>query len=175
MQLRDYLTVETYQALLARVLLFVPQVVTGILIFLLFWGGSWFVGRIIRRVGTVAKLDVGLIELLARIAKILILSCGAMTALGTLGVDVTALVTGLGLTGFALGFALKDIIANALSGILILIYEPFLRGDTINVTGFEGTVLDINLRYTVLENDGKKTFVPNSNLFTNPVVVTRRA
>ena len=44
---------------------------------------------------------------------------GFVTALGSVGVDVSALVAGLGLTGFALGFALKDTISNLLSGVLI--------------------------------------------------------
>lgn len=98
---------------------------------------------------------------------------GIMTALGTLGVDVSALVAGLGLTGFALGFALKDVISNALSGILILVYQPFRKGSVINVTGSEGMVVEINLRYTVLQGDDKLSFVPNATLFTNTVVVVK--
>jgi small-conductance mechanosensitive channel len=75
------------------------------------------------------------------------------------------------LTGFAVGFALKDVISNALSGILIIVYEPFHRSDHIAVTGLEGTVTEINLRYTVLDAQGNRVFIPNANLFTNPVVV----
>ncbi len=81
-------------------------------------------------------------SILARTAKLALLCIGVISALGTLGVDVTAMVTGLGLTGFAVGFALKDIISNSLAGILILIYKPFQRHDRIMVTfcadGFGG-------------------------------------
>ena len=96
---------------------------------------------------------------------------GAVTALGTAGVDVAALVAGLGLTGFALGFAFKDIISNVLSGILIIVYKPFDYDDHIKVSSFEGTVTSIDLRYTQLEADGRKIFVPNSMLFTNAITV----
>jgi small conductance mechanosensitive channel len=89
-----------------------------------------------------------------------------------MGIDVTALVTGLGLTGFAVGFALKDIISNALSGMLVILYKPFKNGDHISVTALEGTVADVNLRYTVLNAEGKRIFVPNSSLMTNPIIVT---
>ena len=92
--------------------------------------------------------------------------------MGTAGIDVSALVAGLGLTGFALGFAFRDVLSNVLAGVLILMYRPFRRGDRIAVSGLEGTVTGIDLRYTILENDGKTILIPNSNLFTNPIVVT---
>ena len=77
----------------------------------------------------------------------------------------------LGLTGFAVGFALKDSISNLLSGVLILIHRPFSVGDTIKVKTFEGLVSAIDLRYTQLERDGEKILVPNSLLFTNPISI----
>lgn len=96
---------------------------------------------------------------------------GAVTALGTAGVDVAALVAGLGLTGFALGFALKDIISNVLAGVLILIYKPFQHNDQITIKSFHGKVTRIDLRYTTLELEGKAIFIPNSMLFTDVITV----
>ena len=89
-----------------------------------------------------------------------------------MGMNVTALVAGLGLTGFAVGFALKDVISNALAGILIIIYKPFKQKDHITVSSFAGQVCSIDLRYTVLEAQGKKIFIPNAMLFSNAVSVT---
>jgi small-conductance mechanosensitive channel len=80
-------------------------------------------------------------------------------------------VAGLGLTGFALGFALKDTISNLLSGILILLYQPFKIGNTIKVSGYEGDVVSIDLRYTELNSEGNKILIPNSKLFTDPIIV----
>jgi len=84
----------------------------------------------------------------------------------TLGVNVSALVAGLGLTGFALGYALKDSISNLLAGILILIYRPFGINNKVKVDKNEGTVTHIDLRYTTLENETGKILIPNSKLFT---------
>jgi small-conductance mechanosensitive channel len=86
-----------------------------------------------------------------------------------MGVNVSALVASLGLTGFALGFALKDALSNLLAGALILIYQPFRCGDTIKVAGCEGEVTEINLRYTILRGDGKTHLIPNATLYTNTV------
>jgi small-conductance mechanosensitive channel len=73
------------------------------------------------------------------------------------------------LTGFALGFALKDVLSNFIAGVLILLYRPFHLYDHITVAGLEGTVTEIDLRYTTLQKEGQKYLVPNSILFTNSI------
>ena len=70
-----------------------------------------------------------------------------------------------------MGFALKDTISNLLSGILILLYQPFKIGNTIKVSGYEGDVVSIDLRYTELNSEGNKILIPNSKLFTDPITV----
>lgn len=156
---------------------FVPRLVTGAGIFLGFWIAGvvveYVVSRFDRKVGEGRK-DV--FQFLAKIVKTCVLVFGAVTALGTLGINVSALVAGLGLTGFALGFALKDVLSNLLAGMLILIYRPFRINDRILVTGanLEGLVIHIDLRYTVLQNEDKLLLVPNSMLFTNALVKSLR-
>jgi small conductance mechanosensitive channel len=60
-----------------------------------------------------------------------------------------------------------------LAGILILVYEPFRRGDHVAVAGLEGTVTAIDFRYTTLKLEDKLVLVPNANLFTKEIVVKR--
>ena len=82
------------------------------------------------------------------------------------------MIAGLGLTGFALGFALRDAVSNLIAGALILLYQPFGYGDKITVGGSSGTVVRINFRYTVLEAvGGTIILVPNSSMFSNSVKV----
>jgi small-conductance mechanosensitive channel len=139
--------------------------------------GLWITGKvlghIVERLARVRRMDEGLAGFLGQSIHTILFVLGIVTALGTLGIDVTALVAGLGLTGFALSLALKDILSNALSGILILTSHPFRTGDRVGVQGFEGRVVEINLRYTVLENEGKTIFVPNATLMANVVVVNK--
>lgn len=113
----------------------------ALLIFIGFWIASRVVKAFVRRVaraGRPQRCDV--VNLLGTTARWLILGFGFVTALGTLGVDITGLIAGLGLTGFALGFALKDIISSTVAGVLILLNRPFTAGDRIKVSGVEGTV-----------------------------------
>ena len=113
--------------------------------------------------------------LLDRAAYAAVIGFGAVCALGTAGFDIIPIIAGLGLSGFALGFAFKDALTNAVSGVMILLYRPFGQGDHIAVAGFEGRVSGTDLRYTVLEADGKRYLVPNATVLNSPVTVTPAA
>lgn len=147
------------------------SILSGLVVFGLFWVAAVVVSRIVVGVGKARHIDKALIRLFERICRVGLILFGLISGLGTAGINVAALVAGLGLTGFALGFALKDTISNLLAGTLIIIYKPFRRGDHIKVAAIEGTVTQIDLRYTVLEADDQKIFVPNSMLFTNAIAV----
>ncbi len=156
--------------------LFMIRIVVGLLAFLIFWLLSVLLEKTFRRVSgrsDPSRKDV--LNLIGHISKIGLLLFGLVTALGTMGINVAALVAGLGLTGFALGFALRDALSNVLAGLLILIYRPFHRNSHISVAGFEGTVTEIDLRYTTLQGEGKKFLIPNSTLFTNPITLSEDA
>lgn len=156
-----------------QVILFIPTLLGAVVIFLAFWLVSKLAGRVITGVASRATLDSVVRKLLSDSARLTIILLGAITALGTIGVDVTALVASLGLTSLALGLAFQDLVRNALSGVLILMYRPFRLGDTINVTGSEGRVVGIDLRYTTLQAEGKTILIPNQNVFSNVVIVNR--
>ena len=147
----------------------------ALLILLGFWILAIVIRKIIRKAGGATGIDSSVVNLLARVANVVIWIMGLVTALGTVGIDVSAIVASLGLTGFAVGFALKDSISNLLSGVLILIYRPFRVGQWINVKSFEGNVTAIDLRYTTLEKDDEKILVPNSLLFTNPINIRSKS
>ncbi|MCL6230719.1 mechanosensitive ion channel family protein [Acinetobacter amyesii] len=82
------------------------------------------------------------------------------------------LMSALGIGSVAIGFAFKDIFQNLLSGILILLGEPFKIGDDIIVSGLEGTVEDIQIRATFLRSpDGRRIVIPNATVYTSAVTV----
>ena len=80
---------------------------TALAILIGFWICGAVVGRVVCRFGSRAPGNRDLYDFLGRVAKIALVSFGVVTALGTAGVNVSALVAGLGLTGFALGFAFR--------------------------------------------------------------------
>jgi len=159
------------QYLLDKATIWMPGVIGVVVILVIFFILTKIVKRLISRTAERLKLDSNLTSLLARTSNILLIIFGFITALGTLGINISALVAGLGLTGFALGFAMKDTISNLLSGVLIMLYRPFEIGNRIKVSGYEGIVISIDLRYTKLDSEGNKVLIPNSILFTNPITV----
>ncbi len=94
----------------------------------------------------------------------IVLSLSVM--LSILGVDINSLVTGLGLTSLALGFALKDTIEQSLTGVLILFQRPFKVGDVIEIDNVEGTVMDVAIRTTNIRTfDGLYVLIPNNRVY----------
>lgn len=109
---------------------------------------------------------------------ILILS-GRVTYYGTLifGITIALKIAGMDLTpllaaiAFGVGFALRDLIMNFLSGVFILVSRQFTIGDFIKVGDTVGKVMEIQTRATILKAiDGTKVIVPNAELFTSQVV-----
>jgi len=139
--------------------------------------GFWLLGFAVKSLFERLSLDrdkrrAAVLRLAGKVLHAAILVVGAATALGTVGVNVSAIVASLGLTGFALGFAFKDALSNVLAGVLILVYQPFHEGDHIKIGDADGTVTDIDLRYTTVQGEGQRFLVPNSNLISNTVTVS---
>ena len=150
---------------------YMPNIILGVCIFILFWFFSKIVQYGINNLLKNKNPDTNISKVIASIIKNIIVIIGFITALGTIGINVSAIVAGLGLTGFAFGFAFKDMLSNFISGIMIFIYEPFKLGDYIEVDGKKGKVVDINLRYVTLTDEGQHILVPNSLLVSKSLVV----
>lgn len=148
-----------------------PRVLAAVVVF----GAAWVIGRVTYsgvlrvtgRTSTTGHVDV----LVARFARATVLGVGFVTALGALGLNVGALVASLGLVGLTVGLALRDVLANYVAGVMLLIQGPFKVGDTIVVGEREGVVVDISTRDTTLRGgDGRHIHIPNSTVFGAVVV-----
>ena len=94
-----------------------------------------------------------------------------VTILSRLGVDVTPLIAGLGVTGFILGFAFQESLGNLASGLMIAVNEPFKVGDVVDAAGHTGSVLEVNMMATVmLTPDNKRIVLPNKGVWGGPIV-----
>ncbi|MFL6231017.1 MAG: mechanosensitive ion channel family protein [Pyrinomonadaceae bacterium] len=149
----------------------VPRVFEGALVFLIFWLVATIGRRLIAVAAPRVRADTSVVLLLSRLYYYGVLIFGAITALGTAGLDVRALVAGLGLTGFALGFALKDVLSNFVSGVMLLAYRPFHIGDLIEMGEFAGTIESVRIRDTLVRGaDGRLIIIPNTKLVTEVVI-----
>ena len=91
--------------------------------------------------------------------------------LGRLGVNVTPLIAGLGVTGFILGFAFQESLGNIASGMMIALNEPFKVGDFVDAAGHSGVILEVNMMATVMKTgDNKRIVIPNKSVWGGPIV-----
>jgi small conductance mechanosensitive channel len=109
-------------------------------------------------------------RILVTSAARVVLGIGFVLALSQLGVNITALLTGLGIVGFIVGFALQETLGNFAAGAMILIYDPFDVGDVIEAAGVTGTVDQMNLvSTTILTFDNQMLVIPNSRIWGNVI------
>ena len=150
-----------------------PNIILAIAIIFVFWIAGKIISSIVYKVLDRNSPNSNIARVLSSIAKNVVLTFGLITSLGTVGINVSAIVAGLGLTGFAFGFAFKDMLSNFISGVMIFIYEPFKIGDFIQVEKKEGKVVEINLRYVIIETETQKILVPNSISVSKVIVVNK--
>jgi len=99
----------------------------------------------------------------------ILIICGIMI-LNLFGVNTASILAVLGVAGVAIGLALKDLLGNLVSGIILIVMESVRAGEFIEFTTFSGTVKQINLLTTVLETpDGIYISAPNSSILGNPI------
>ena len=153
----------------------VPYLIIALVVFIIFvLIGKLFKFFMNKALSNRLQNKKNLTMVLNRIGGILIIFVGFMIALVVAipGFKAGQLISALGIGSVAIGFAFKDIFQNLLSGILILLGEPFRIGDSIIVNGMEGTVEDIQVRATYLRSyDGRRLVIPNATVYTSPITV----
>lgn len=153
----------------------VPYFCIAIVVFTIFWLLSKLFKFFVRKTlsdRTYTKQNLVLV--LNRVGSSAIIFFGFLIGLviAIPGFTPGQLMSALGIGSVAIGFAFKDIFQNLLSGILILLGEPFKIGDDIIVGGMEGTVEDIQIRATFLRSpDGRRIVIPNATVYTSAVTV----
>ena len=116
------------------------------------------------------QIDEHASVVLVKLAHYGIVTVGIMISVGILGINLMALVTGLGIIGFALAFGMQDTIANFVAGIMIAIEKPFRIGDRIRVGEESGDVIDIGIRSTQIRTTKNEVvIIPNNLMVTNEI------
>lgn len=149
----------------------VPRAAAALLVVLLFSMIAALLRFTLRRALPFLVKDPTRQSLIRQMTYFGLVALGLVVAADVLGFSPGSVVAGLGLTGLVLGFALKDILSNFVSGLLILALRPFHIGDQIAIgEATEGTVERIELRATQIRTyDGRVTLVPNAEVFTSRI------
>ena len=122
---------------------------------------------------TKTDLDEQLMPFFRRIAMAILWLIGIITLLGHFEVDISAMVTTLGIGSLAIALAAQEALSDTISGLIIMIDRPFRIGDRIEIQALDtwGDVVDIGLRSSrIRTRDNRMVIVPNSVIGKSLVV-----
>lgn len=156
---------------LGNVPLTVSTVITAALVLYATFAIGWLTKEVLGNIVLPrAQLDNGVTNIVTIVSRYTVLAIGILTAISILGVDLsTFAIIGGGLS-VGIGFGLQDLIANFISGILLLFEQTLRPGDVIEVAGQRGRVEEMRMRSAVLRTgDNVDVYVPNKTLLTSVV------
>ncbi len=149
----------------------VPRLLAAALLLGLFGLIAAAARRLMRFIFVRLISDLTLENLIRQVTYYAVWFVGIFVAADALGFEPSVVITGLGLTGLVLGFALRDVLSNFVAGLLLLFLRPLRIGDQIVVGETEGTVERIELRATkVRAYDGRLVLLPNAEVFTSRII-----
>ena len=148
--------------------------VKHILLFLLVLLITNYAARTLRHVAgehLLKDVEPGAQYVILRFAGYGVWVVGILLALGFLNIDLTALAVIAGGLGIGIGFGLQNVVANFVSGLVLLLEQPIRIRDRVTVENIEGNVVDIHFRSTtIVTNDNIAIIVPNSQFINQSVI-----
>ena len=145
-----------------------------IIVLVLFFVGRWLIKKILKiekRFFDKSDLDCALTGFLRSLTKIVLYCALIFMIISVVGIQAVSLAALIAAAGFAIGFAVKDNLANFAGGVILLINKPFKGGDHIKAQDVEGIVDEIGILYTLLHTfDNKMIHIPNGPLSTGNIV-----
>lgn len=137
----------------------------------LLWLSSALGNFLDRRVQAVEELTPSLRVLIGKIVRISLIIFAVLIAMSGLGIDLTALTVLSGAVGVGIGFGLQKVVANFISGIIILLDQSIKPGDTITLGDTFGWIRELRARFvSVVTRDGREFLIPNEDFITREVI-----
>ncbi|HHQ45096.1 MAG TPA: mechanosensitive ion channel family protein [Candidatus Altiarchaeales archaeon] len=119
---------------------------------------------------TETELDEQLLPIINKGLKLSVLIIGVLIILSTFGINVTALLAGLGVGGLAIALAAKDTIENTFGAFAIFLDKPFKIRDRVVLDGVTGDVMEVGLRSTRIKTlDNTELYIPNAKIVANNI------
>jgi small-conductance mechanosensitive channel len=143
----------------------------ALLLILLVWA-AFAIARLLQtRINRISSLTPSVQVLIGNTAKIILIVLAVVIALDTVGIDLTALALFSGAVGVGVGLGLQKVVANFVSGVILLLDRSIKPGDVIEIGNTVGRITSMAARYvSVRARDGKDYLLPNEELITSRVV-----
>ena len=152
-------------------LLKLPNIIIGVLVFLVFIVFAKFTGRFIYRMLKRSVKQESIRQIIVRLYRVLVWSLGflVMLIILDLGIVMTSILGLAGVASLAVGLAIQGVLNNTFSGVILSFLPKLKIGDWVETDGLEGTVAEISLRSVqILRPDNNLVMVPNSQILESP-------
>lgn len=161
----------TTRKFLQNIISNLPSLVGAIIVVGITWGIAKLVRYIAYSWAKQTEGDSNTELLIGRLSYGGVWVIGIVIALGVMGLNFGALLSALGLTSVAIGFSLKDVLSNYISGVILLAARPFRINDQVVISDYEGTITQIQLRATTMKTyDGRVVYIPNQEVFQASII-----
>lgn len=147
-------------------------IIAGMIAFALtLWIGLALARVVETQIQRIPRMTPSLQVLIAKIIRILLITVAVVTAIGSIGIDLSAFAFLGGAIGIGLGFGLQKVVSNFVSGIILLMDNSIKPGDVIEIEGTYGWINNLRARYaSVITRDGTEHLIPNEDLITQRVI-----
>lgn len=149
-----------------------PNFLLAILVMVAAYYSARYVNKIVTKAASKKVSQPSISKTLGRITAVLVVLTGLFLCLGILNLSTTlkSLLAGAGVVGLAIGLALQGTLANTFAGVILSFRKKIQVGHWIETTGYEGEVIDINLKdFTLKEADNNMVIIPNKTVLENPM------
>jgi potassium efflux system protein len=147
-------------------------IIVAVLIFYLSFRLSGELEKTIKeRLGKIPFLDTTRTSAISMLIRYLIIVIGVFTALAIINIDFTSVKVLIGALGVGIGFGLREIVNNLISGFILLWDKTIVQNDLIEVNGLLGRVETVGIRTTIIRTfNNVEVIVPNTNLVNNELI-----
>ena len=151
-----------------------PITIVSITLFLLVLFGLFYISNKIVslcvKVIPKKRFDDNAVYIISKIVRYILLTLSFVFSLQLIGISLTSMAVMFGFLSVGIGFGLKNITSNFISGIVLLFEQPIKVGDLISINNVEGYVKDIKIRSTIIQTmDDRTIIVPNSYFIESEV------
>ena len=142
-----------------------------LLLSVLLWAASTTSRLVQSRISRITTLTPSIQVLIANFLRISLIVLAVIVALDAVGIDLTALALFSGAVGVGVGLGLQKVVANFVSGIILLLDRSIKPGDVIEIEQTFGRITSMGARFvSVRSRDGKDYLLPNEDLITHKVI-----
>ncbi|WP_396636836.1 mechanosensitive ion channel family protein [Maribacter sp. R77961] len=164
--------IEKIDAWFDALIVNLPNIIIAVLVFTISLVVSRYISKLVTKILSNTKLQASMRSLLSKLASIIVVLLGLFLVLGILNLSkaLNTILAGAGVVGLAVGLALQGALANTYSGIVLSFIKHIKFGDWVESNGFEGEVVDLDLRSVTLKQpDNNLVYIPNKMVVENPI------